>query len=289
MQVSEHLHILKIPFQVPISPELKLDRFVNVLLVYGESEVILVDSGVAGAEEIIFSYLTATGRSPAEVKRMILSHSHPDHLGAARTIKKKTGCRIHAHPAERPWIEDTARQYKERPVPGFNQLVGGSVPVAVLLENGDRIKIDRDVALEVIHTPGHSPGSISLHFPAYSAVFTGDAIPVPHDLPIFTDWHQSSDSINRIKALPKTKLLLSSWAGPAEDGGKDEAIAAGLDWLRKIKDAVDEVAGRNLPDQDPLELCRIVCAKLALPPAAVNPLVAKSFASCLQTSTGNGR
>ncbi|MFN2368542.1 MAG: MBL fold metallo-hydrolase [Desulfurivibrionaceae bacterium] len=287
MQISDHLHILKIPFQVPISPGLKLDRFVNVLLVYGESEVVLIDSGVAGAEKRIFSYLAATGRRPAEVKRMILSHSHPDHLGAARAIKKLTGCRIQAHPAEREWIEDTARQGRERPVPGFNELVGGPVPVAALLENGDNIQIDREVALEVIHTPGHSPGSISLHIPADSAVFTGDAIPLSGDLPIFTDWQQSWDSLNMIKTLPETKLLLSSWAPPAANGAHEEIIVRGFDWLRRIKDAVAEAGREDLPGRDPLELCRIIREKLDLPPAAVNPLVAASFAACLKSGREN--
>ncbi|MFO7606687.1 MAG: MBL fold metallo-hydrolase [Desulfurivibrionaceae bacterium] len=287
MQISEHLHILKIPFQVPISPEFKLDRFVNVLLIYGESEVVLVDSGVAGAEKRIFSYLAATGRRPEEVKRMILSHSHPDHLGAARAIKKLTGCRIQAHPAEREWIEDTARQGRERPVPGFNELVGGPVPVDTLLAHSTEIRINPDLRVEVIHTPGHSPGSISLHIPADSAVFTGDAIPVPGDLPIFTDWQQSWDSLNMIKTLPKTKLLLSSWAVPAANGAHEEIIVRSFDWLRRIKDAVAEAGQEDLPDQDPLELCRIVCEKLDLPPAAVNPLVAASFAACLKSGREN--
>jgi len=284
MQVSEHLHILKIPFQVPISREIRLDRFVNVLLVYGESEVILVDCGVAGAEERIFSYLEETGRQVVDLKRMVLSHSHPDHLGSARTIKRRTDCLIHAHFAEQEWIEDTNRQNKERPVPGFDALVGGSVPVDILLKHGNKIELGHGLTMEVIHTPGHSPGSISLHIPNDSAVFTGDAIPVPGDLPIFTYWQQSIDSITRISSLPKTKLLLSSWAQPVEGEEKNEVIANGLGWLHEIKKAVVEAASRNHPGNDPLALCRIVCEKLGLPPAAVNPLVARSFAACLETN-----
>jgi glyoxylase-like metal-dependent hydrolase (beta-lactamase superfamily II) len=49
----------------------------------------------------IFDYIRSTGRDPSEIVLIILTHSHPDHIGAARAIKQLTGCSIAAHPAER--------------------------------------------------------------------------------------------------------------------------------------------------------------------------------------------
>ena len=62
MQVSEHVHALKIPFQVKLPNGIVLDRFVYAYLIYGK-DVCLVDSGVAGSENLIFDYLKKTGRS----------------------------------------------------------------------------------------------------------------------------------------------------------------------------------------------------------------------------------
>lgn len=53
MQITEHIHALRVPFQVPVSPEMKVDRFVYAYLVYG-ARVCLIDTGVAGSEAMIF-------------------------------------------------------------------------------------------------------------------------------------------------------------------------------------------------------------------------------------------
>jgi len=52
MQVTRHIHALKIPFKIPVSPEKLIDRFVYAYLVFGD-RITLIDSGVSGAESII--------------------------------------------------------------------------------------------------------------------------------------------------------------------------------------------------------------------------------------------
>ena len=117
MKLTEHIHALKIPFQIPLGPGKTLDRFVYVYLVQG-AEICLIDSGVKGSEEIIFNYLKDIGRKPEEISLLLLTHAHPDHIGSARTIKQATGCTVAAHPDAQAWIEDTELQFRERPVPG---------------------------------------------------------------------------------------------------------------------------------------------------------------------------
>ncbi|OGW34490.1 MAG: hypothetical protein A2010_05605 [Nitrospirae bacterium GWD2_57_9] len=55
MQITGQVHALKVPFQVPISPERKIDRFVYVYLLYGE-RMWLIDTGVASSEVLIYDY-----------------------------------------------------------------------------------------------------------------------------------------------------------------------------------------------------------------------------------------
>lgn len=279
MQISDHVHLLKIPFLVPISPELKLERFVNLFLIYGGKQIILVDSGVAGAETKIADYLAATGRRPEEIRRLILTHSHPDHLGGAAAICRLTGCAVAAHPAELDWIEDTELQGTQRPVPGFRQLVGGPVRVDRRLAEGEIIALD-ELALEVLHTPGHSPGSLCLYLPGDRVLISGDAVPLPGDLPIFTDWTASMVSLERLQGIAGVETLLSSWDQPRRRSEVAATLAAGPAWLERIKSCVGDEAGK-VASGDPLSLCLAVVARLGLPPTAVNPLVAKSFAACL--------
>jgi len=63
MQVTDHIHALKIPFRLSAGNGITIERFVNLFLIYG-SEICLVDAGVAGSEEIVFKYLRETGRRP---------------------------------------------------------------------------------------------------------------------------------------------------------------------------------------------------------------------------------
>jgi glyoxylase-like metal-dependent hydrolase (beta-lactamase superfamily II) len=77
-------------------------------------------------------------------------------------------------------------QFRERPVLGFHTLVGGSVQIDRLLQDGERIDLG-DITLVVFHTPGHSKCSISLFCKEDGVLFAGDAIPQRNDLPIYDD------------------------------------------------------------------------------------------------------
>ena len=156
MQITPSVHGLRLPFRVPVAPGIALDRFVYTYLIYGDT-ITLIDTGVAGCETQIFEYIRSTGRNPGEIALVILTHSHPDHIGAARAIQQATGCSIAAHAAERAWIEDVELQNRERPVPGFATLVGGPVQVDRELADGDSINPNetREGEMQVFHTPGH--------------------------------------------------------------------------------------------------------------------------------------
>ncbi|MDB4444181.1 MBL fold metallo-hydrolase [bacterium] len=280
MKVTEHVHAIKIPFQLTISPEIKVDRFVYAYLIYGK-KICLIDSGVASSERTIFDYLMQTGREPDEISMLIQTHSHPDHIGATQAIKKISGCTIAAHPNEKSWIEDVDLQARERPVPGFHTIVEGSVDVDRTLGDGDILDLGKGLSLEVFHTPGHSNGSISLFLHGDGALFSGDAIPRAGDLPIYDDVLTSVKSIKTLKNIDGIKFLLSSWDDPKEGGRVYELMDEGMLYLQRIHDAVIKVAGDD-PEPAPMVLCRRVLEDLGLPTTTVNPLVVRSFASNLK-------
>lgn len=280
MKITERIHAIKIPFKIPVSAEMSIDRFAFAYLIFG-NKIHLIDSGIAGAESTIWEYIKKQGREPKEVSTLILTHSHPDHIGAAKSIKNQTGCTIIAHKKEQNWIEDTELQFKERPVPGFQTLVEGSVKVDRFVDGGEILELEKDLIFQIIHTPGHSKGSISLFFEKEKSLFTADSLAYPGDIPIYEDISACLASIKTLQKIENVENLFSSWETPIQGQEKivkrmEESVA----YLQRIHNAVINNRSKG-NQQNIMELCQKVVSELGLPPFAVNPLVAKAFASSL--------
>ena len=281
MQVTPSIFALQHTFTILAAPGIMLDRFVYSYIIFGET-ITLIDTGVAGCEKTIFNAIRSAGRDPAEIALIILTHSHPDHIGAAKAIMDATGCSIAAHPAERGWIEDVDLQNRERPVPGFTTLVKGPVRLDHELDDGDTIEPDdtRAVDLQVLHTPGHSPGSISLWMESEGALFSGDAIPVAGDLPVYDDPIASARSLHRLRGITGIRILLSAWDEPREKGDAYRQIDGGAEYLQRIHNTVRQGAGTGYADM--MEFTKKTAAALGIPPQAVNSLLARTFAANLR-------
>jgi hypothetical protein len=241
----------------------------------------LIDTGVVSSQQLIFDYIKQIGRKPEEISTIILTHSHPDHIGSAKSIKELTGCKVLAHRGEKDWIEDVDKQFAERPVPGFYSLVGGSVTVDKTLEEGDNIDLGDNLKLKVLHTPGHSKGSISLYVEPDHALVAGDVIPVPGDMPIYDDPLVLIESVNKLKAFNEVSVLLSSWDEPRTGPLVAQVMEDGVNYVIRLHNAVIEVTKTN-PSIEVVDLCKSVLKTLNLPPYMENPLVARSFASSLR-------
>jgi len=281
MEITEHVHALKIPFGVRGPSGQSIPRCGYDYFLLGE-RICLIDSGVRGKEQTIFDYLKDMGRKPEEISLLILTHSHPDHMGAARAVQMASGCEIAAHPAEKAWIEDVDLQFRERPVPGFHSLVGGSVRVSRVLREGDFLDLGSGLSIQVFHTPGHSLGSISVWLPAEGLLFSADAVPIPGEMPIFVDAAASIASIGRLKALQGIRTLLSAWDEPRAGERARLTMDEGIDYLQLIREAALKAASTDSSLRaDPMKLCTLALKELGLPETMANPLVARSFQACL--------
>jgi len=272
---SSPVYPVRIPFSVP-SPSGPVSRYVFSFLIPTMTSLLLIDAGVYGSEQRIFGEIRVLGRKPEEIRLLILTHSHPDHIGEAMAIQEATGCSIAAHPAEQQWTEDTRCQERERPVPGFQELVGGPIRVSRLIGDGDSITLGDGRSLEVIHIPGHSSGSISLLLSPEMILFPGDAIPVPGDFPIYDDPNASIRSLERLMIIERITYLLSSWAEPK--GG--EEIYSSMDdeyaWVNEVSRAVSQIAVAH-PGIESSLLTRLVVKEIGLPPEAANPMVMRTI------------
>jgi glyoxylase-like metal-dependent hydrolase (beta-lactamase superfamily II) len=108
------------------------------------------------------------------LESILHTHAHIDHIGATKALAEATGARILLHPGDRYLYEkaDLQAQVLGLPIPEVK-------PVDVWVEDGDEVRFGGIVG-EIIHTPGHSPGSICFEIPAPTAqpprLFSGDTL-----------------------------------------------------------------------------------------------------------------
>ncbi|MEJ5264723.1 MAG: MBL fold metallo-hydrolase [Bacteroidales bacterium] len=244
MRITDRIHQLTLPFSLKVAENTTVERSVNIFILLGK-RITLIDAGPAGSEETIFSYLKEIGRSPDEIKFILLTHSHPDHMGAAAAIKKNVACKVGIHLAEQRWLEDIDYQFSQRPVPNFYDLVNESVTADILLKDGEILDIDELLRIKVIHAPGHSPGSSCFLLQQDNALFTGDAIPIKHIPPIYDSWHESLSSLERLENLPYAKYLLSAWHDYRQEDEVQDFISDGIEWLYAVYTALEKFKQTN--------------------------------------------
>lgn len=137
----------------------------------------LVDAGFPWSTKAILDAIDGVGQP---LRRIVLTHAHPDHAGAAAEIAGMTGAEVFAHAADIPYLQGDNMSE----VPGYwlcrltlkaGQYLGilNAPPIARVEPLADGCMVGR---LKVLHTPGHTPGSISLWAEEAKAIFSGDNI-----------------------------------------------------------------------------------------------------------------
>ena len=146
-----------------------------------DGSVTLVDCGLKRAPAKIVSALASIGKHPRDVQRIVLTHAHFDHAGgASRMVDETAAVGVDVHSDDAEYVRTGTR------VPGDTVSTSGRIfarapwgdfqatPVSAELADGQVL----DVAggLRILHTPGHTPGHISLLHPASGVLITGDSI-----------------------------------------------------------------------------------------------------------------
>lgn len=180
------VHQFHIPTPLYLGP-------VNVHLV-DEEPLTLVDTGPRWdvSLEALRDALHSVGRRVEDLQRIVVTHMHEDHCGLAGTLHRESGATIFAH----PWEADRLRAYDDyhlyvpllerAGVPprvieafqrGYSELrkLGEELFDVEGVEDGDQIDFERG-SFEVLHTPGHTPGSISLYRAADRSLIAADTV-----------------------------------------------------------------------------------------------------------------
>ena len=216
---------------------------VNSYLIVEPDGVTIIDAGLPGYWKLLDAELASLGKSPSDVRALILTHGDTDHIGIAARLHRETGLAALIHPDDVERAQLTVKKpnsgwgpVKLRPLAGFlwySARHGGLriPPAAELTTITDGEVLDVPGSPRIIHTPGHTPGSIAVHVPALDALFVGDMVTTrnvltgvsgPKPAPFTLEPAQSIASLQRIEDVDATWVLPGH--GPAWDGGVAEAV-----------------------------------------------------------------
>lgn len=200
--------------QVPAGP-IATNAWVVIDRASGEALIVDAPPDAAAA---IDQALTDAGARPV---MLVLTHTHWDHIGDAEAIRSRYGIPLYVHPLDRARLDDPG----ETPVP---------IPPTQVdreLADGDELRLG-DSILVVMHTPGHSPGQISLYLASADLLFGGDTL-FPNgygrtDIPGASE-EDTVTTIRRLLDLPDAVTVLSGHGEPTTIGRERR-------WMQHVAD-----------------------------------------------------
>jgi glyoxylase-like metal-dependent hydrolase (beta-lactamase superfamily II) len=136
----------------------------------------IVDTGLKLAGPKILKQIAERGKKPADIKRILITHAHPDHVGGLPFLKRETGAQVISSALEQPVIEGKVKI--PRPTHSRIKMPNQTlecVPVDRTVSDGEVLN-DILGGLQVVFTPGHAPGHISFWHPQKRFMIAGDTI-----------------------------------------------------------------------------------------------------------------
>lgn len=187
-----------------------------------EERLTLIDAGMVGSRLTLERYLRRIGRSLGELERIICTHGHPDHIGGvSELVRDRDDVEVLIHPDDLAGLRLPLREVlaptDDRAMRRGRiiQYLTRTPADPTTIEDGAELPLIG--GLRVVHTPGHTPGSICLYASRDRIVFTGDVLQVVRGRLTYASAFFSHDhagaraSIERLAALDVEAIALSHY------------------------------------------------------------------------------
>ena len=192
---------------------------IAAILVASPQGHVLIDSGTEAGGELILANLRRIGVDPEDVRYILASHEHFDHVGGHAILAKATGAQIIASPLAAPVLE-SGMVSDEDPQADAGRPAMAPVKVARIIQDGETLTLG-DIAITAHATPGHTPGAMSYTWTACASddeppacrriAYVDSLSPVSADNYRFSDHPQTiaafRTSISKVSQLPCDELL----------------------------------------------------------------------------------
>jgi glyoxylase-like metal-dependent hydrolase (beta-lactamase superfamily II) len=162
-------------WRIPTAPASLVNSFA---FVDADGQVTLVDAGTKRAPKRILAGLRHIGVDASQVTRLVVTHAHPDHVGGLATMRGRTAATVSVHERDAAYVREGKGPVLDRSTLGGRLLRrnSGGPPTPVDDELVEGQLLDVGGGLRVLHTPGHSPGHVSLLHETTGVLVTGDSI-----------------------------------------------------------------------------------------------------------------
>jgi len=178
----------------------------------------LIDTGLPGSAPLLADAISQAGHQPADLRRIALTHLHPDHIGAAADLADQGQITVLAHYADAPFIRaggagpapdlaDWERPLHERVMSQLaTRPAAPLTPPRIDRELADGDELDFGDGAVAVAAPGHTPGSVAFYLPRHRVLFTGDAVARGEDGRVIggvfnVDRAQAASSLRRLAEL----------------------------------------------------------------------------------------
>jgi hydroxyacylglutathione hydrolase len=299
VKVLEGLHYIRQPLS---------EIWVGITAVQGDRLLFFDSATSAAVGETVLPYLALNGLYKTGQPVLVVNgHCHCDHIGGNAALRTALGAEIAAHEADVPYIENHINQlealygffngYPDLAMDpdGFLEMAGSDTPVNLSLVDGDKIDFGK-FEFEVIHTPGHSDGSIALFEASRGLLLVSDSVQgngtTDTEVPLIFDLPAYRRSMQRLAGLDVSLLVSAHPFKPHQ-----EVLFWGSAAIRFIRESeghaneyLDRVASLLSTGAGPISLLELgtrLAKELNLP--RVNRYVLILVSACLEELIASGR